>query len=150
MKPIALFAAILLVATLSAMPTTDADHCDSRITVFSYARATGSAVGVNEPVCALSPETEETDLRYIWPGSEAVAVRYSQAIGVDHLVATLDGLGFDGTRIELPLVAGTLAGTPFYESSSRAIDPAARGELHVTVTLPDGTPVDETVYRTIG
>lgn len=148
MKTAPVLAALLVAAALPAVPTGDAYHCASHTVVFSHIRNVPASAEPSGVGCLAAPAAE-ADLRYIWPAAEWISLRYTADAGADHLLATLDGLGLDNQVVRLDRTTDVTGSLVLYTSGVHAIDPAARGELAVVVTTPEGALVDETVYRTV-
>lgn len=125
-----------------------ASRCDPHVVVFS--RSSDNVIGSvnwNGVVCipsAFAPETAAVadgpiDFRLINPGSDLIAVRYTEDVRFDPpmIKAKLNGLGFDDHVVSLPLQNIALPGEEpvwAYESGDISIDPAASGCLNVKVS----------------
>lgn len=121
-----------VLATLAPM-TARAEHCDSRVIIFS-------SPGLNSNALTCSIAEHDADSRLINPGSTSVTMAYTlldSAVctpGTDKMFGEFNGLGLIAKRVTLSCIHDeTLGYYRFEQANSTAISRTAMGCLTATV-----------------
>ena len=136
---------LILLATLAAMPASEASHCRSGIEVYGRTPNAPALVPPASPVGRICfPVMTTIDAGHdIAPGSEQIYVRVEGDSGMSYptLLLRLQGLGFQGQSFVLARTPGTIPGQLTYELGSWLTipdAPHAAGTLRATVRFPGG------------